>query len=205
MTGKGSIVIFGVRRSRKLFAAAHSGCIDPCARAPTGGVRKLARSIETGGPAFGIPTPAQGDALCRWLRRRDVSCVRVQSEATDSRLRYRLVDFQIKQAQRLPCKSPPVPIPTSTLWTWWCSPRSPANRSPTTCQVVGSKAQPIIETFARLEKDAWSLVDFLTPAQQADLRRPGRLEPRCRLAGQRRIQPTGRLREPTGKPAERPQ
>ena len=44
-----------VRRSRKLFAAAHSGCIDPCARAPTGGVRKLAGSIETGKrPAFGI-------------------------------------------------------------------------------------------------------------------------------------------------------
>jgi hypothetical protein len=36
---------------------------------------------------------------------------------------------------------------------------------------MGSKAQPIIETFARLENGAWSLVDFLPPAQQADLRR----------------------------------
>ena len=38
-------------------------------------------------------------------------------------------------------------------------------------EVIGSKAQPIIEAFARLEKDAWSLVDFLTLAEQADLRR----------------------------------
>jgi hypothetical protein len=36
---------------------------------------------------------------------------------------------------------------------------------------MGSKAQPIIETFARLEKGAWLLVDFLNPAQEADLRR----------------------------------
>ena len=36
---------------------------------------------------------------------------------------------------------------------------------------MGSKAQPIVETFARLEKGTWSLVDFLTPAQKTDLRR----------------------------------
>ena len=38
-------------------------------------------------------------------------------------------------------------------------------------EIIGTKAEPMIEAFARLEKGAWSLVDFLTPAQQADLRR----------------------------------
>jgi hypothetical protein len=96
---------------------------------------------------------------------------RVQSEATDSRLRYRLVDFQIKQATaavQIAAGPNPHINAVDMVVLAALTRTSVAHNLP---KVVGSKAQPIIETFARLEKDAWSLVDFLPPAQQADLRR----------------------------------
>jgi hypothetical protein len=68
---------------------------------------------------------------------------------------------------------------------------------------MGDKAQPIIETFARLEKGSWSLVDFLTPAQQADLRRRlaawARMPPRW-TASHTTDWPTSR--RPAGCPAD---
>jgi hypothetical protein len=96
---------------------------------------------------------------------------RVQSEAVDSRLRYRLVDFQIKQATAaVQIAAGPNPNINAVDMVVLASltRASVAHNLP---KVIGSKAQPIIETFARLEKGAWLLVDFLTPAQQADLRR----------------------------------
>jgi hypothetical protein len=96
---------------------------------------------------------------------------RVQSEATDSRLRYRLVDFQIKQATAaVQIAAGPNPNINAVDMVVLASltRASVAHNLP---EVIGSKAQPIIETFARLEKGAWLLVDFLTPALQADLRR----------------------------------
>jgi hypothetical protein len=109
---------------------------------------------------------------------------RVQSEAIDSRLRYRLVDFQIKQATAaVQIAAGPNPNINAVDMVVLASltRASVAHNLP---KVIGSKAQPIIETFARLEKGAWLLVDFLTPAQQADLRRRlAAWTPGCRLAG----------------------
>ena len=99
------------------------------------------------------------------------ACARAQSEATDSRLRYRLVDFQIKQATaavQIAAGSNPSINAVDMVVLASLTRASVAHNLP---EEMGSKAQPIIETFARLEKGAWSLVDFLTPAQQADLRR----------------------------------
>ena len=99
------------------------------------------------------------------------ACAQAQSEATDSRLRYRLVDFQIKQATaavQIAAGSNPSINAVDMVVLASLTRASVAHNLP---EEMGSKAQPIIETFARLEKGAWSLVDFLTPAQQADLRR----------------------------------
>ena len=99
------------------------------------------------------------------------ACAQAQSEAIDSRLRYRLVDFQIKQATAaVQIAAGPNPSINAVDMVVLASltRASVAHNLP---EEMGSKAQPIIETFARLEKGAWSLVDFLTPAQQADLRR----------------------------------
>ena len=96
---------------------------------------------------------------------------RAQSEATDSQLRYRLVDFQIKQATAaVQIAAGPDPNINAVDMVVLASltRASVAHNLP---EVMGSKAQPIIEAFARLEKDAWPLVDSLKPAQQADLRR----------------------------------
>jgi hypothetical protein len=96
---------------------------------------------------------------------------RVQSEAIGSRLRYRLVDFQIKQATAaVQIAAGPNPNINAVDMVVLASltRASVAHNLP---KVIGSKARPVIETFARLEKGAWLLVDFLTPAQQADLRR----------------------------------
>jgi hypothetical protein len=99
------------------------------------------------------------------------ACAQAQSEATDSRLRYRLVDFQIKQATAaVQIAAGPNPSINAVDMVVLASltRKSAAHNLP---EIMGSKAQPIIETFARLEKGAWPLVDFLTPAQEADLRR----------------------------------
>ena len=96
---------------------------------------------------------------------------RAQSEAIDSRLRYRLMDFQIKQATAaVQIAAGPNPSINAVDMVVLASltRKSAAHNLP---EIMGSKAQPIIETFARLEKGAWPLVDFLTPAQEADLRR----------------------------------
>ena len=96
---------------------------------------------------------------------------RAQSEAIDSRLRYRLVDFQIKQATAaVQIAAGPNPSINAVDMVVLASltRASVARNLPAT---MGSKAQPIIEAFARLEKGAWPLVDFLTPPQEADLRR----------------------------------
>ena len=96
---------------------------------------------------------------------------RAQSEAIDSRLRYRLVDFQIKQATAaVQIAAGPNPSINAVDMVVLASltRKSAAHNLP---EIMGSKAQPIIEAFARLEKGAWPLVDFLTPAQEADLRR----------------------------------
>ena len=96
---------------------------------------------------------------------------RAQSEAIDSRLRYRLVDFQIKQATaavQIAAGPNPSINAVDMVVLAALTRASTAHNLPAT---MGSKAQPIIEAFARLEKGAWPLVDFLTPAQEADLRR----------------------------------
>ena len=96
---------------------------------------------------------------------------RAQSEAIDSRLRYRLMDFQIKQATAaVQIAAGPNPSINAVDMVVLASltRKSAAYNLP---EIMGSKAQPIIEAFARLEKGAWPLVDFLTPAQEADLRR----------------------------------
>ena len=94
---------------------------------------------------------------------------RAQSETTDSRLRYRLMDFQNKQAtaavQIAAGPNPNINAVDMVVLTSLTR-KSVTRNLP---QILG-KAQPIIEAFARLEKGAWSLVDFLTLAQQADLR-----------------------------------
>ena len=96
---------------------------------------------------------------------------RAQSAAIDSRLRYRLVDFQIKQATAaVQIAAGPNPNINAVDMVVLAS-LTRASAAQNLPEVMDSKAQPIIETFARLEKDAWSLVDFLKPAQQADLRR----------------------------------
>jgi hypothetical protein len=105
-----------------------------------------------------------GDAVSR-------ACAQAQSEATDSRLRYRLVDFQIKEATaavQIAAGSNPSINAVDMVVLASLTRASVAHNLP---KEIGGKAQPIIETFARLETGAWSLVDFLTPAQQADLRR----------------------------------
>ena len=165
----------GVRRSRKLFAAAHSGCIDPCARAPAGGVRKLLdrwtskrEKIRRFESQLQLKVMRFADGYVDAVSR---ACARAQSEATDSRLRYRLVDFQIKQATAaVQIAAGPNPSINAVDMVVLASltRASVAHNLPAT---MGSKAQPIIEAFARLEKGAWPLVDFLTPAQEADLRR----------------------------------
>jgi hypothetical protein len=99
------------------------------------------------------------------------AAARAQSEAIDSRLRYRLVDFQIKQATaavQIAAGPNPSINAVDMVVLAALTRASAAHNLPT---VMGSKAQPIIEAFARLEKGAWPLVDFLTPAQEADLRR----------------------------------
>ena len=99
------------------------------------------------------------------------ACAQVQSEATDSRLRYRLVDFQIKEATaavQIAAGSNPSINAVDMVVLASLTRASVAHNLP---KEIGGKAQPIIETFARLETGAWSLVDFLTPAQRADLRR----------------------------------
>jgi hypothetical protein len=96
---------------------------------------------------------------------------RAQSEATDSQLRYRLVDFQNKQATAAVqiAAGPDPNINAVDMVVLASLARKSVTRN--LPELLGSKAQPIIEAFARLEKGAWSLVDFLTPAQRADLRR----------------------------------
>ena len=96
---------------------------------------------------------------------------RAQSEATDSQLRYRLVDFQIKQATAaVQIAAGPNPNVNAVDMVVLASltRASVAHNLPA---IMGSKAGPIIEAFARLENGAWPLVDFLKPAQEADLRR----------------------------------
>src|SRR4029077_19291527 len=95
---------------------------------------------------------------------------RAQSEAIDSRLRYRLVDFQIKQATAaVQIAAGPNPSINAVDMVVLAS-LTRASVAHTLPATMGGKAQPIIEAFARLEKGAWPLVDFLTPAQEADLR-----------------------------------
>jgi hypothetical protein len=96
---------------------------------------------------------------------------RAQSEVIDSRLRYRLADFQIKEATAAVeiAAGPNPSINAVDMVVLAALTRaSVAHNLPA---IMGSKAQPIIEAFERLEKGAWPLVDFLTPAQEADLRR----------------------------------
>jgi hypothetical protein len=105
-----------------------------------------------------------GDAVSR-------ACAQAQSEATDSRLRYRLADFQIKQATaavQIAAGSSPNINAVDMVVLASLTRASVAHNLP---EEMGSRARPIIETFERLEKGSWSLVDFLTPAQRADLRR----------------------------------
>ena len=100
------------------------------------------------------------------------ACTRAQSEkAIDSRLRYRLMDFQIKQAMAAVqiAAAPDPNINAVDMVVLASLTRKSVTRN--LPEIIGTKAEPMIEAFARLEKGAWSLVDFLTPAQQADLRR----------------------------------
>ena len=95
---------------------------------------------------------------------------RAQSEATDSQLRYRLVDFQIKQATAaVQIAAGPDPSINAVDMVVLAS-LTRASVAHNLTKLMGSKAQPLIETFARLETGAWPLVEFLKPAQQADLR-----------------------------------
>jgi hypothetical protein len=87
---------------------------------------------------------------------------RAQSEAIDSRLRYRLMDFQIKQATAaVQIAAGPNPSINAVDMVVLASltRKSAAHNLP---EIMGSKAQAIIEAFARLENDAWPLVDFLS-------------------------------------------
>jgi hypothetical protein len=93
-----------------------------------------------------------------------------QFAGIDSRLRSRLMDFQIKQATAaVQIAAGPNPHINAVDMVVLASltRKSVARNLP---EVMGSKAEPMIEAFARLEMGAWSLVEFLTPAQQADLR-----------------------------------
>jgi hypothetical protein len=95
---------------------------------------------------------------------------RAQSETTDSRLRSRLMDFQNKQATAaVQIAAGPNPnINAVDMVVLASLTRKSVTRN--LPEVMGSNAQSIIEAFDRLGKGAWSLVDFLTPAQHADLR-----------------------------------
>ena len=89
----------------------------------------------------------------------------------DSRLRYRLMDFQIKQAMAaVQIAAGPDPNISAVDMVVLASltQKSVARNLP---EIMGTKAEPMIDAFARLEKGAWSLVEFLTLAQRADLRR----------------------------------
>jgi hypothetical protein len=96
---------------------------------------------------------------------------RVQSEGIDSRVRHRLVDFQTKQAMAAVqiAAGPDPNINAVDMVVLASLTRKSVTRN--LPEVMGNKAQPIIEAFARLEKGAWSLVDFLPPEQHTDLRR----------------------------------
>ncbi|WP_341676993.1 hypothetical protein [Niveibacterium sp. SC-1] len=97
---------------------------------------------------------------------------RVASEATNSSLRLRLVDFQIKQStaavQIAAGPNPRINAVDMVVLAALTRATVTSNLPP----VIGAeKAQPVIDTFSRMEVGAWSLVDFLTPAQKADLKR----------------------------------
>jgi hypothetical protein len=100
------------------------------------------------------------------------ACTRAQSEeAIDPRLRYRLMDFQTKQAMAaVQIAAGPDPNINAVDMVVLASltRKAVARNLP---ESMGTKAESMIEAFARLEQGAWSLVHFLTPAQQADLRR----------------------------------
>jgi hypothetical protein len=100
------------------------------------------------------------------------ACTRAQSEEpVDSQLRYRLMNFQIKQAMAAVqiAAGPDPNINAVDMVVLASLTRKSVTRN--LREPMGNKAEPINEAFARLEKGAWALVDFLTPAQQADLRR----------------------------------
>ena len=96
---------------------------------------------------------------------------RIQSEGIDSRVRQRFVDFQINQATAAVqiAAGPDPNINAVDMVVLASLTRKSLTRN--LPDVIGSKAEPIIEAFAGLEKDAWSLVDFLPPEQHTDLRR----------------------------------
>src|SRR4051812_20266485 len=99
-----------------------------------------------------------GDAVTR-------ACLQAQSDATDPQLRYRLMDFQIKQATaatQIAAGTHPNINAVDMVVLASLTRASAAHSLPAD---MGEKAQPIIETFTRLEKGAWPLVDFLPTAQ----------------------------------------
>jgi hypothetical protein len=121
---------------------------------------------------------------------------RAQSATNDTRLRYRLVDFQNKQATAAVqiAAGPDPNINAVDMVVLASLTRKSVTRN--LPELIGSSAQPIIEAFARLEKGAWSLVEFLTPAQRADLRqRLGAWTPDAGSLDTVAFKSTGRLRE----------
>jgi hypothetical protein len=96
---------------------------------------------------------------------------RLQSEAADSSLRFRLLDFQVKQStaaiQIAAGPNPRINAVDMVVLASLTRATVASNLPP----ILGAKADPVIETFGRMEQGAWSLVDFLTPAQKSDLKR----------------------------------
>jgi hypothetical protein len=96
---------------------------------------------------------------------------RLQAEATDSSLRFRLLDFQVKQStaavQIAAGPNPRINAVDMVVLASLTRATVAQNLPP----IIGARADPAIDTFWRMEQGAWSLVDFLTPAQKSDLKR----------------------------------
>ncbi|MBB4011701.1 hypothetical protein [Niveibacterium umoris] len=100
------------------------------------------------------------------------AAAKVEADATDSALRYRLVEFQIKQSTAaIQIAAGPNPNINAVDMVVLAALTHATVKQNLVPLIGATKAQPVIETFSRMETGAWSLVDFLTPAQLADLHR----------------------------------
>jgi len=162
--GRGSCGLFVRRGALALLCAGLAACASMLDQSTA--EQEKARSLETQ-LQLRVMRYADGymDAVSR-------AGSRVETEATTSSLRLRLVDFQIKQstaAVQIAAGPSPTINAVDMVVLASLTRASVTNNLP---PIIGAaKAQPVIDTFARLEIGAWSLVDFLTPAQRADLKR----------------------------------